>query len=101
MQTTTDILDASTKPATLELRSGSELSSSVLLYGEQLRVMPPEDFVRYVRSVKKAGLLQRLCDLHNSKWGAGVSNTRQLGNLCENIFGREKRDEYLAAFFAV
>src|SRR3990167_7630474 len=39
MPTTSDQLDASTKPATTELRSGSELSSSALLPGQPLTLI--------------------------------------------------------------
>jgi hypothetical protein len=66
-----------------------------------LKCLSKPAFVEYVRDIKKAKLLGELCDLVGARWGAGISNTRQLGNLCEVIHGKQKRDEYLAAFFAV
>lgn len=68
--------------------------------GELLRPLSPSTFVLMVREWKRAGLLNELCDRVGARYGAGISSSRQLGNLCEAIYGKEKRDEYFAAFFA-
>lgn len=81
--------------------AGRLLPCSALLDGTTIKNFNPFQFVQYVRYLKEHGKLSELCDREGAKYGAGISNTRHLGNLCEAIYGKQKRGEYLAAFFAV
>lgn len=64
-----------------------------------LQGMSPDAFVLYVREIKRLGMISELCDLVGAKHGAGISQSRQIGNLCVAIHGENKRNEYLSAFY--
>lgn len=66
----------------------------------RLREAEPAEFVRLVRAnMRQQCGLARLCEAAGSKFGIGVSMTRAIGNLSEKLHGKERRNEYLAAFF--
>ncbi len=59
----------------------------------------PEDFVAFVRfEMAREGGLVRIARAVRSKFGAGVSLTRALGNIAEAVHGKARRAEFSAAF---
>lgn len=60
-----------------------------------LAAMTPSQFVAHVRGIG----INAMCEKIGSKRGSGISRTRQIGNLCEHIFGKARRNEYVSEFF--
>lgn len=79
----------------------SPLAPSGMLDGDLsiLKRFAPDAFMLWVRGVQDAGRIHELYRLLGVKHGAGISNTRALGNLCELVHGKNRRNEYMAAFF--
>lgn len=65
----------------------------------RLKAASPQEFVTLVRQCRKAGDFLKVCDMVNARTGAGVSQSRMIGNLCEAIHGKEKRNLYVVAFY--
>ena len=64
-----------------------------------LKRFTPGAFMLWVREVQDQGRIHELYRMLGVKYGAGISNTRALGNLCELVYGKDKRNEYMSAFF--